>query len=1168
MKRKAVVFLLFGVIGIAGTVFFTVTSNKAISSTETTERKAEYNNEKRPRESLSEKEKAINKAHLERHYDSGVPLKSASGITSYADGKIQGYWDKMRFLSSGKTGYGYRVDGSVYDKEHDVIYAISYAGHIWKINRDGDNPSQIQWELMNHKQSFKTSYIEGLNKSDGAFRMIRSSKTGMQYSDDEGRTWTAASGISAMEETREAVVADKLGANRIFSVVKTSSSNLQACISLNDGVTYSPLSTNFNPAEYNVKMFKALNSESVFIAALSNSDSLLRIFECTPADSSFNLIATSSTTFFGLDRIFGTFYNDNFHFYVAAKNSHIYYSSDKGNNWELKSSTNNSDGDTNPRTVHPTKPNIIFQGYLDVNMSVNSGASFSNFSHLFGWDVHHMKMHQKKDGSYFHFIGLDFGCYISDEPENKDEYIQLNNTSPAQMCYDADHGQNYYSSFSSTQDRGTLGYETYSNRSFTTDVKTTDGLRVTIGNNEESVWTWMYYGSIFRQANFVVQSSDLAQINWTSNWWAAPMIPSPDKNEDAIYVAAGPKLSKFTYNSSDNSIIQTSHYVDFGEKSGSEITGFGYSPINTKRWYVSVKTGGFYYSVNGGQTFSQSQYTGLFPRANDQGYNYAKNQHVIKASNIDEKTVYCAGVGNLFMISTDGGQTFTNHSNGLNIYRIRDFDFSPDEKFIFAACAYGGIWVYSVDDDKWYEMIDEAVPYVDFTDVEYMVRENTVNFGTFGNGILKLKLDVKVPPVAYPDSLVATLDGNNRVKLSWKDNSDNEIGFIIQRLDNGTFLKIGDVSLNVTSYTDTQLTEPGDYTYRVKAINSTESSYFSNYSQATILQEGKVSKQNWTLVSVDSEETSGYGAELAFDENESTMWHTQWNVTPKPDYPHTLVIDMHNTITLQGFGYLPRQDNQWNGTIKAYEFYVSTDNSNWEKVASGSWDQTKKNKEVYFSSPVEARYIKLVGLNEVNGLAFASCAELSVYTQVLSKQLLTAPQFVQGGRLSDTEIELIWLDKSSDESGFVVEQLIDGNFTEIYTSGPNVTSYKLQNTTINTAYSFRVSAFNSEGSSEYSRLLTLDNIDAPVGVDDLTIQNDMIVVYPNPVKHQLNIRIDGNLKFDRWQIFDMSGRVIKSGNITEYISQEQINVQELKTGHYLLRMSGVNGTVSKSIIKK
>ena len=96
---------------------------------------------------------------------------------------------------------------------------------------------------------------------------------------------------------------------------------------------------------------------------------------------------------------------------------------------------------------------------------------------------------------------------------------------------------------------------------------------------------------------------------------------------------------------------------------------------------------------------------------------------VIRASNIDEKTVYYAGIGNVFLISKDGGKTFTNHVAGLDVYRIRDFDLSSDEKYIYAACGGAGIWVYSVNDDVWYEMNDAPVPYVNFTDVEFIDKE-------------------------------------------------------------------------------------------------------------------------------------------------------------------------------------------------------------------------------------------------------------------------------------------------------------------------------------------------------------------------------------------------------------------------------------------------------------
>nr|MDA3821226.1 discoidin domain-containing protein [Bacteroidales bacterium] len=768
--------------------------------------------------------------------------------------------------------------------------------------------------------------------------MVRSSKTGMQYSDDEGRIWIPASGATAVNETSEGAIAKNADANRIFTVVKTSSANLQVFLSNDNGESYNSLSTSFNPSNYKVKMFKAHNSESVFIAAFSLLDSKIRLYECTPDDSDFSLVNTSSTTFVGIDRAFGTYHNDNFHFYVAAKNSHIYYTGDKGATWQLKNSTNNSSGDTNPRTVHPTKPNIIFKGYLDVEKSYDYGSSFTNFSHLLGWDVWEMTMYQRKDLSFFHFVGMDFGCYISDTPEVPAEYVQLNNTAPIQMCYDADHSQNYSSSFTSTQDRGTVGFESSSDETFTTDVKTTDGLRVTLGNRESSVWTWMYYGSIFRKSNFAAGNSGLSQINWTSNWWAAPMIPSPDENEDAVYVPAGSRLTKFTFNSHNNQIIKTNHYFNFWTETGSKVSGLGYSPVKPNKWYVSVENGNFLYSVDGGQSFNETTYSGSLPRANDQSYNYSKNQHVIIGSKLNEDRVYYAGVGNVFLISNDGGKTFTNHNNGLDVYRIRDFDLTEDEKFIFAACAYGGIWVFSVEDDYWYPINDGPVPYVNFTDVEFMVKENTVNCASYGNGILKFKLNRQNSSIAYPDNLTVEISNNNHVNLQWQDKSENEDGFIVERSLNGEFLQVGSVASNQTSFTDNDLQTPGDYFYRVKAFNAEDESYYSDYAVATIKPEGEVSKSKWILLSVDSEDTYGGGnpAVNAFDENPGTFWFTQWS-GGQPPHPHEIVIDMNETLNFIGFSYLPRQDGKTNGMIEEYEFYISSDNVTWTKVASGVW---------------------------------------------------------------------------------------------------------------------------------------------------------------------------------------------------------------------------------------
>jgi hypothetical protein len=69
------------------------------------------------------------------------------------------------------------------------------------------------------------------------------------------------------------------------------------------------------------------------------------------------------------------------------------------------------------------------------------------------------------------------------------------------------------------------------------------------------------------------------------------------------------------------------------------------------------------------------------------------------------------------------------------------------------------------------------------------------------------------------------------------------------------------------------------------------------------------------------------------------------------------------------------------------------------------------------------------------------------------------------------EINLAWSDNSDDEFGFKIESSLDGSsWTEINTVGEGVTIYGDTNLSPNTTYYYRVRAYNSSGSSDYTDL--------------------------------------------------------------------------------------------------
>jgi peptidyl-Asp metalloendopeptidase len=83
-------------------------------------------------------------------------------------------------------------------------------------------------------------------------------------------------------------------------------------------------------------------------------------------------------------------------------------------------------------------------------------------------------------------------------------------------------------------------------------------------------------------------------------------------------------------------------------------------------------------------------------------------------------------------------------------------------------------------------------------------------------------------PVA-PSSLQGSASSSHEVRLTWRDNADDETGFTLQRATNGgSFADRASLAANTTSFTDSGLVAGTTYSYRVRAWNSVGNSDFSN----------------------------------------------------------------------------------------------------------------------------------------------------------------------------------------------------------------------------------------------------------------------------------------------------------------------------------------------------
>jgi hypothetical protein len=78
------------------------------------------------------------------------------------------------------------------------------------------------------------------------------------------------------------------------------------------------------------------------------------------------------------------------------------------------------------------------------------------------------------------------------------------------------------------------------------------------------------------------------------------------------------------------------------------------------------------------------------------------------------------------------------------------------------------------------------------------------------------------PPVA-PGNLNAQATSASHISLRWRDNSGNENGFRVERCQGAgctNFEPVGQVGVNITSFTDSGLVRNTTYNYRVRAFNS------------------------------------------------------------------------------------------------------------------------------------------------------------------------------------------------------------------------------------------------------------------------------------------------------------------------------------------------------------
>ena len=250
-------------------------------------------------------------------------------------------------------------------------------------------------------------------------------------------------------------------------------------------------------------------------------------------------------------------------------------------------------------------------------------------------------------------------------------------------------------------------------------------------------------------------------------------------------------------------------------------------------------------------------------------------------------------------------------------------------------------------------------------------------------------------PPAAPSNLtaVAGLDdkGEPLIRLSWKDNSTDETGFIIERSEseNEGFSLISAVGPDREEFTDTGLKRDTTYWYRVSAYNGAGDPLYSNVAGAT------------TIPSPPSDRPTDLEATAVTDTQINLSW-------------------TYNAVDEKGF--------------KIERRTSAGDFQQIGQVGAGITTYADTGLVPGVTYTYRVRAYNDGGNSEYSKEASATAGGVP-----------SAPKDLKAIAVSGSQINLTWADTSNNEAGFKIERKSgSGSFSQIATLDPNSTVFRYE----------------------------------------------------------------------------------------------------------------------------
>ena len=847
-------------------------------------------------------------------------------------------------------GLGRIISIAVEPTQQNIIYAGSPGGGIWKSTNAGQS-----WQPLGDHMLNMSIWSIAIDPNNVNTVFIGNEAGQIMKSTNGGSSWTEIVQVSGIPRT---ILIHPNNSNTIFI-----STRFGIHRSLNGGKSFSKVHNigvediAFKPGNPDIvyacgsRFFKSTNGGASFFRIFSIVRTERLKMAVTPANPDFVYLVQKRGNGFG----------------------YLYRSSNSGDSFSVQSDYNTVSMKEVYFTqafrdmaiaVSDTDADEVHVGGLNYSRSLDGGVSFTT---LATWD-------NPKDPSYVHadievlqyingniYAGTDGGIFRSTNQGNSMTDLTQGGLAVRQYYRIGGAATDANMIVGGAQDNGT-NIMSGTDRSFK-EWLGADGMECFIDHQNKNV----VYGSVqegihlYKSTNGGNSYVPITKPVNTRGEWVIPFTMDPIDNK-TIYVGYD---NLYRHNSGGNS--GSWQNLTQSINIGGDLTEIAIAASNNN--YIYITEGGRVWRTKNGRNPNPTW-------VEVSGFGGSVNYITVDPNNPERVAIAGSGV----YVSENAGATWTNIHRNLPVISAQCVVFDDTPANGLYVGMQSGVY-YTNDNLSGWEPFSTNLPRVLISELEIHYPSRKIRVATYGRGIWEANLrDEGVTEINPPSYLVAHVNNQN-VTLTWRDNSNNESGFKIERRKGGAFQVIGVVGANVKTFTDTDLAV-GLYTYRVRAYRGTNYSAYSNLIQAVITAPIDPPTivdncEGCTVIAASSEETvhADYGKEKAVDGDLNTFWHTSL-YDENSQHPHHITIDLGQERDLVGFSYRGRQTGS-TGMVKRYAFYGSNGGPTWRPLAIGSFQRSPLKQTVDFDK-FRCRYIRFQAISEVDGGRWASVAELTV----------------------------------------------------------------------------------------------------------------------------------------------------------------------------------------------